>query len=482
MIWSKKQLNNKGMSLVELLIAITILAIITVPLLHAFVSSARINRRAKQTQKLTTMGQDIMEGLKAYTVEDLAYEFDYPTVSSCSAHPSGFQLIKPSLVGTNSSEVASRVKELACTGPNTFIEVDDTTSPKQSISVTGSGPDTKYDFNKEALKGKVFYFAVTNVSAENSTDVSYKADILIKVDPTKYMDPSRGGTVSNDAAKHNDFEVADKEVLADLYSMDTTKDAFFLESGKQMTDAYNALKSAGVSFDRNSDGFEDANAAEYITKTIEVTIDDDSPNKKVTYKFKYSSDGHDVEFPSNPALSTLKYAELENVYLFYMPSYGGTGDTITYKNNTNEKLTFILVKRQITEADNVEIPTGSKYKVDNFATLNSKELTYNCTVNISDSDPTNAKTTLRTNVGTNLAAMIPDPGNTLSSDKILDNTLLSGVNLPTGYKTVAGEKKEDRIFDVTIFIYEEGTIDAALSAKTAIPSDKLLTTVKGNMN
>ena len=39
----KRQLNNEGFSLVELLIAIVILSIIVVPLLHSFVTSARTN-------------------------------------------------------------------------------------------------------------------------------------------------------------------------------------------------------------------------------------------------------------------------------------------------------------------------------------------------------------------------------------------------------------------------------------------------------
>ena len=39
-----QQLNkNAGFSLLELLIAVTILAIITIPMLHMFVTSARIN-------------------------------------------------------------------------------------------------------------------------------------------------------------------------------------------------------------------------------------------------------------------------------------------------------------------------------------------------------------------------------------------------------------------------------------------------------
>ena len=42
------QLNNAGFSLVELLIAMVVLAIIVVPLLHSFVTSARTNAKSRR--------------------------------------------------------------------------------------------------------------------------------------------------------------------------------------------------------------------------------------------------------------------------------------------------------------------------------------------------------------------------------------------------------------------------------------------------
>lgn len=45
----RRQLNNEGFSLIELLIAIVILAIIVVPLLHSFVTSARTNAKSRNT-------------------------------------------------------------------------------------------------------------------------------------------------------------------------------------------------------------------------------------------------------------------------------------------------------------------------------------------------------------------------------------------------------------------------------------------------
>ena len=59
-----KRKQNKGFTLVEVLIAMTILAIIVAPLLHAFVTASRTNAKAKQLMKATTLAQNVMEELK----------------------------------------------------------------------------------------------------------------------------------------------------------------------------------------------------------------------------------------------------------------------------------------------------------------------------------------------------------------------------------------------------------------------------------
>ena len=63
--------NNKGFSLVELLIAVTILAIISIPFLRSFVTAANINGKSRQAQRATTVAQDLMEGLKAYDFDEI---------------------------------------------------------------------------------------------------------------------------------------------------------------------------------------------------------------------------------------------------------------------------------------------------------------------------------------------------------------------------------------------------------------------------
>ncbi len=458
MIHARKGMDNKGMTLVELLLAVTILAIIVVPLLHAFVSSARVNRKSRLTAKLTTVGQDVMEGLKAYSVEDLAYEFDYPNGSP--AH-NGFQLINPNMVG-NAATLAANVKELRDNGSGGLTSCD-ISANEGSIKTSGS------NLYFDDTPGKKFYYAITNVSAEQSGAGTYKADVLITIDPKKY---TSAGSVSNNSARHNEVS------LADLTSMDTTKDAFYLESGAQVNGAYMQMTASGATLTPDN--------VSGMCKDIKVTVEPDTgtSNVKVTYEFDYHPAGAATPvatYPNNPALSAVKYNTLENVYLFYMPSYNSSGDKITYENKSGLDINFVLVKRQITAADGL-IPD---YKVDSFTQLYNSELGYKCNVGITN---TSGSTVLKTNVDTNLASLIPDTTSTLTAADILKNGSLTGVTI-TGadtasgtLKNVAGDLKNDRIFDVTIDIYEPGTINTAIAGSGMMPDNKRLTRLKGNMN
>lgn len=84
----KRKLNNKGLSLVEILVAMVILALVSGPLLHSFVSAARYNQRAREKQRTITAAQSVMEGFKAFDLEELCWQFDeHKSAEELAAHP-----------------------------------------------------------------------------------------------------------------------------------------------------------------------------------------------------------------------------------------------------------------------------------------------------------------------------------------------------------------------------------------------------------
>ena len=66
-----KRLNNSGMSLVEVIVAMTIFAVVTVPVLHALTTSAVYNQKARRRQNVTALAESVMENFKGYSIDSL---------------------------------------------------------------------------------------------------------------------------------------------------------------------------------------------------------------------------------------------------------------------------------------------------------------------------------------------------------------------------------------------------------------------------
>lgn len=71
--------DNKGFTLLELLVAVIVLAIVIVPMLHSFATSYRVNARSREFMRATTLAQNEMEIFEKEKIEDLTdpAKFDY---------------------------------------------------------------------------------------------------------------------------------------------------------------------------------------------------------------------------------------------------------------------------------------------------------------------------------------------------------------------------------------------------------------------
>ena len=71
-----KKLNNEGFSLVEVLVAVIILALVAGPILMAFVMSARFNARARENQRISTVAESVMEEFKGFSIKDAKANYE----------------------------------------------------------------------------------------------------------------------------------------------------------------------------------------------------------------------------------------------------------------------------------------------------------------------------------------------------------------------------------------------------------------------
>jgi len=70
------KLNNSGFSLLEVLIAMVILCLVSIPLLHSFFTTAKTNGRAKIMMRATNCAENLLESAEYKSVEDLVAHYD----------------------------------------------------------------------------------------------------------------------------------------------------------------------------------------------------------------------------------------------------------------------------------------------------------------------------------------------------------------------------------------------------------------------
>lgn len=68
--------DQRGFTLLEVLIAMFILAIIAVPICRVYVQAARTNAKARKQASATAVAENTMEGINAFSYEDVVKQFD----------------------------------------------------------------------------------------------------------------------------------------------------------------------------------------------------------------------------------------------------------------------------------------------------------------------------------------------------------------------------------------------------------------------
>lgn len=71
-----KKLNNKGFSLLEVLIAVIILSIVSIPIIRSFATVAKTNANAKILLRATDCAENMMENIEYQTLEELKVRYD----------------------------------------------------------------------------------------------------------------------------------------------------------------------------------------------------------------------------------------------------------------------------------------------------------------------------------------------------------------------------------------------------------------------
>lgn len=427
------KLNNRGLSLVELLVAVTILAVITVPMLHMFVTSGKINAKSRVTLRATFLAQDVLESLKAYHVEELQDQFN---------------------------------------GREDFVLVDrsllDGATLSEDIAQEGSENGTDADGNP---KPGLYYFTMKNVHMEKS-----RFDVRIKVDARGYTE----GTAVTSAHEKR----PNSSDVAYITSMNKDTDASYPQKKQLEVDVFQEVRnklglSGGEDVDYDTPGLE-CRGRKITVYFKDGSVDADGNQKteaKIGYEytFKYNSEPEfTVKVPLTPD-ATGAYATPcgdftgSNFYLFYDPVYelpAGTRDEIVIDCSgglsafsADRPLNIYIAKQTDTELTDTQL-----YVAENA---------YEAKVDVKGLDK--EKFRIRTNLGYHLVndtylksvsakkeilAQVEYYHNGAIANKSLNIFNLSGIRDKEHGADGADDEVLELMYDVQVEVYEAGAADA----------------------
>lgn len=290
--------QNSGFSLIELLLSISILAIIIVPLLNNFVTAAKANAEAKRLQSETLLAQNLLEEIKAKSVVDVAKEFNYP-------------LDFPTYAG--------QVYELKLDEYGVLQRVSETEKSSMKIVATDESGNTSYEYTFIDKTEEPYYYAIKNIA-----EGGFQYDALITLDGRAYISQDLAGNKYG----YNTFEMP---LISDLNSEKNIVAMETYEGETAITALYNNHMVYCGEQERLHEGDEPPFTITYYSKTdiknkiekqITVNITANGGDMVIAVEYRYTC-------PSIPGAGAVHYTVInktmdlseDGIYIFYYPSY-----------------------------------------------------------------------------------------------------------------------------------------------------------------
>lgn len=407
--------DNRGFSLVEVLVAMVIIALVVAPIAALFSSSVRMNMVSKRRMNAVGVAEDVMEAVKANSVSDLCYKFH---------DLSKFDLIDTDLFSTNTP--ASNVQEI-----DRFDFVANGASPISHVSYPGVTDDYDFipDVDGDGTPESQYFYEIDNIQFQDGKETY---DALLKIDANAYK--AAVGDPDLQRTKYN------STWLVDLATIAGDTNFSYMQS-----DSMDVSGMADISID----AFDSTQAKRKITINIEpgsskktsvdyTYTDKANPLKTKTYtsvcdpfEANYDDDDGDGK-PDKP---------IENVFLFYRRDYDFDREDIEINcdKTTGSKVNVYLVKLEPDTTD-----------------LDARELAYNVTVNITGAGK--EKVRIYTNIDYNLAHTIDEtkPEIYVQGKYLLGGVDITGSPLRSDYVfDLANTTSKDRYFDIQIDVYRQ---------------------------
>ncbi len=391
-----RKLNDQGLSLIELLIAIAILSIVVVVFYEGFILSAKVNSKAKVQHQATSLAQDIMEAFKSQDMDDLMMQFEYPAgsyvVGADTISYRNFELL-PDLINADAFSDVSNIGNYI--GSFAELSVDDEgnalTSYIKDLTTVYDEKTGKYVQKGTYVNTKdgKYYLYLQDLVMEKR-----HFDALITLNGRPYM-AAEEEDETDPAIKIPNDEFTGKEYnereVVQIPNMDAQYDV--ITSNSMVFD-----KEAEAQFQAMSTKIPDFDVSR-MSREIYIEIEENSniigfleQKVSVAYNYTYSVDSnpaHDIplsihkDYPFDNTME--KETNLRNVYLFYDPRKDYKQDKIKivrafYPSELRNDLDVYIVKLLPSDYDSVGTSWDDQYhpilEVEERQRLISGSVTY----------------------------------------------------------------------------------------------------------
>ncbi len=349
----REKLNNAGMTLVEILVAMFILSAAIVPMMYGFVQIARYSAHGRSLQQTTGMAQTVMENCKAYRVEDIQELMKTPEPSAT-----------PGPRFLTADYAATAVYHLADVPPSPVpgAPADDGTYRYCATDIYIDNEEYGFELTMKPIAAAQ---STTMLDYENKNE---KLDAIFMENATKYTDGGSDYLFSEfeeraiDKALEGLSEAIKNKTAAAPINQETIvpvsvlKNQIFEDAANQNYGIINIERSIVlVAGNANGTG-SDTVKINYVYhfglvsgKKYKMTIIDPTTGTSTNVECDWG--GSDIEAStsgteiySNSASNGVGHpTQLENVYLYYFPAYSGsfvgypcTKDSIQIRNDRKE--------------------------------------------------------------------------------------------------------------------------------------------------
>ena len=465
----KRKLNNKGMTLVEIIVTITILALVSGILLSAFVSVMRTSTKSRDVHRATTVAQNIMEGINLKKAEEMAYQFNYPiTKDSAGADVDNFSVYPASMFQYSTGDSVGELFEwtdpvsgdVSTEVVTSSYSLSDYEALADAYDIAGANSaymsditSGNYDFLQDE-NGKYIYY-MRNIMNDGRY---YNAKITL--DASAYKSTGSSGLTTNEDeiifvptidSTYDAVEVMKDDL--DLTSLDQMK---LNNPGEAKADGSNLCRTIEVTIEN---ALMVGPSEEYRT-TIKVDYYYYIQRNDGTFSIPIQTIGTNTVF-ENAGMEAEK--QLRSIYLYYYPLYNSTfsncKDIIKIKNPNSMDIDVYIIKQE---------PSSGGMTPQ---TLASKEQTYGVTLNVEEPDfnaQGKSHIILHTNWDENLAEVYTGMSYTTNQAIYKRNGYLVTEDM-FGKTDIKNKKAYDRMFDVKVEIYKSEECSDLSTFKTSIP-------------